>query len=350
MTGELQAALALADQLVGIRRQLLERYPPSPGGDEQEENAHHRRVMEWVSTLAEEVRLLALDAPEGSVRYGEGASSREKTSLHLEPLDVAGFLRERLFEATPTVICTSATLTAGERFDYFARQVGAPADCHVRVIRSPFDFGRQVLIYTPRGLEPHYGEGESLYREKLTAEVERLVRASRGRAFVLCTSTRRMLALYEALEERLPYPCLRQGLLPRGALLEQFRESGNAVLFGTRSFWQGVDVPGEALSLVVLDKLPFAPPGDPIVARRTAEIEAQGGNPFFELALPDAILTLKQGAGRLIRSETDRGVIALLDSRLLTRRYGHQVLTSLPPGRRTLEFSDVAAFFGQASE
>jgi Rad3-related DNA helicase len=345
VAGELQDALALADHLTELRRQLLRQYPPSPGGNDNEQNAHYRRIMEWADSVAAAVRQLAEDPPEGSVRYGEGASSRERASLHLEPLDVAGFLADKLFETTQTVICTSATLTTHGRFNYFAGQVGAPSECLTRVIPSPFDFASQMLIYTPRGLEPRYDAGEQYYVENLTDEVERLVRASRGRAFVLCTSIRRMQALYEALEGRLPYQCLRQGLLSRGALLELFRDSGNAVLFGTRSFWQGVDVPGEALSLVILDKLPFAPPSDPVVAKRAAQIEARGGNPFLELALPDAILILKQGTGRLIRTETDHGVIALLDSRLLTRRYGRQILASLPPGRQTLLFSDVVKFF-----
>jgi Rad3-related DNA helicase len=349
VAGELQAALALADQLSKLRRQLLKRYPPAPGGDDAEENADYRRIMDWAANLSEEVRLLAAHPPEGSVRYGEGSGNRERASLHLEPLDVSDFLREKLFDACQTVVLTSATLTTGQRFDYFMRQVGAPADSLKRVIPSPFDFARQVLIYTPRGLEPRYDEAEEQYVEQLTLEVERLVRASRGRAFVLCTSTRRMQHLHETLEERLPYPCFRQGLMARGALLELFREAGDAVLFGTRSFWQGVDVPGEALSLVVLDKLPFAPPSDPVVASRAAQVEAQGGNAFVELALPEAILTLKQGAGRLIRSETDRGVIALLDSRLLSRRYGRQVLASLPPGRRTDSFAEVVAFFERAT-
>jgi Rad3-related DNA helicase len=345
VAGELQDALALADHLAELRRQLLRQYPPSPGGDDNEQNAHYRRIMEWVDGVTTAVRQLAKDPPEGSVRYGEGASSRERASLHLEPLDVAGFLAEKLFETTPTVICTSATLTTHGRFNYFAGQVGAPPECLTRVIPSPFDFASQMLIYTPRGLEPRYDAEEQGYVENLTDEVERLVRASRGRAFVLCTSTRRMQALYEALDGRLPYQCLRQGLMSRGALLELFRDSGNAVLFGTRSFWQGVDVPGEALSLVILDKLPFAPPSDPVIAKRAAQIEARGGNPFLELALPDAILILKQGTGRLIRTETDRGVIALLDSRLLTRRYGRQILASLPPARHTRLFSDVVKFF-----
>jgi ATP-dependent DNA helicase DinG len=341
----LQDALALAQELVELRRQMLKQYPPAAGGDENDQNAHYRRIMEWVDGVAAEVRQLAQDPPKGDVRYGEGAGSRERASLHLEPLDVAGFLADSLFGTTQTVICTSATLTTQGRFSYFTGQIGAPEECLTRVIPSPFNFSTQMLVYTPRGLEPRYDAGEQQYVESLINEVERLLQASRGRAFVLCTSTRRMRELYEALDGRLPFQCLRQGLMSRGALLELFRDSSDAVLFGTRSFWQGVDVPGEALSLVILDKLPFAPPSDPVIAKRTAQIDARGGNPFLELALPDAILTLKQGTGRLIRSETDRGVIALLDSRLLTRRYGRQILASLPPGRHTLSFSDVVEFF-----
>jgi ATP-dependent DNA helicase DinG len=204
-----------------------------------------------------------------------------------------------------------------------------------------------VLIYAPRGVEPDYGQGEEVYLRWLTGEVRGLVRASRGRAFVLCTSRRRMEQLYDALEQELPYPCYFQGGgLTRQELLEQFKADGNAVLFGTRSFWEGVDVPGEALSLVILDKIPFVPHTDPVHQREEQLVRSRGGNPFEELQLARAILTLRQGAGRLVRSETDRGVIALLDSRIHTKQYGRRILAALPAGRQVARIEEVEAFFG----
>jgi ATP-dependent DNA helicase DinG len=163
---------------------------------------------------------------------------------------------------------------------------------------------------------------------------------------VLCTSTRRVRQLFARLEPRLPFTCYRQGMASREELLDSFRSSpGGAVLFATRSFWQGVDIPGEALSLVIIDKLPFAPYQDPVIEYRQRRIREAGGNPFVAYLLPEAILALKQGVGRLIRAETDRGVMAVLDSRVNTKRYGHRVIESLPPARQTLQFEDVVAFF-----
>jgi len=272
-----------------------------------------------------------------------------------EPTEVAEFLRESLWKATQTVICTSATLAVNRRFDYFRWQTGAPREGIVqRIIESPFDYPSQALLYTPHGLYPQYGEGEELYVQKLAAEVERLVRASRGRAFVLCTSTRRAKQLFDLLAPRLIYDCYRQGMAPRNELLDLFRNetegavpSEGRVLFATKSFWGGVDIPGESLSLVIIDKLPFAPHRDPVIRHREQRIRDAGGNPFTQATLPEAILALKQGVGRLIRTETDQGVIAILDSRLNTKRYGPQVVASLPRARRTFRFEDVVAFFAE---
>jgi ATP-dependent DNA helicase DinG len=265
-----------------------------------------------------------------------------------EPVDVSGFLRETLWDEAETVVCTSATLTVGGRFDHFGRQSGAlHASSIESVIPGPFDYGRQALLYTPDGLHPAYGDGEGEYVEKLAAEVERLIQAARGRTFVLCTSTRRVRELFALLAPRLPFTCYRQGMRAREELLNAFRaDEEGAVLFATRSFWQGVDVPGEALSLVIIDKLPFAPYKDPVIEHRQERIRAAGADPFQVYLLPEAILALKQGVGRLIRTETDRGVIAILDSRVNTKGYGRQVIASLPPARRTRRFEDVVGFFG----
>jgi Rad3-related DNA helicase len=354
MEGELQPAMALVGRLQGIHRQLQRAYPPVKGDEENEENARHQAVLEWTAQLVNEITQLAQEAPEDHVRYCEswtgdtGGLRPDDLLLQQEPLDVADFLREKLFEATRTVASTSATLTVNSRFDYFRRQLGIPDGAIERSIASPFDFPNQALLYTPPGLTPQYGDGEEAYAELLTDEVERLVKASRGRAFVLCTSARRMRYLYDALWPRLPFSCLRQGLASRAELLEEFKSHPDgAVLFATRSFWEGVDVPGDALSLVIIDKLPFAPFRDPVYQRREQRVREAGGNPFMDISLPEATLMLKQGVGRLIRTETDRGVMAILDSRIITARYGSQMAGSLPPARRTTRFADVFTFFQQ---
>ena len=356
LEGELQPAMALVGQLQEIHRQLQKGFPPVKGEEENEENARHQAALEWVGQLIQEVAALAQETPADHVRYCESWTGDTRPGdilLHREPLDVALFVRENLFDKTKTVICTSATLTVNGRFDYLRRQLGAPDPAEgvlvERRIASPFDFATQALLYTPMGLEPRYGDDEADYVARLTDEVARLVHASRGRAFVLCTSTRRMHQLYDALWHRLPYTCLRQGLASRAELLEQFRDDPDgAVLFATRSFWEGVDIPGEALSLVIIDKLPFAPHRDPVYRQRERRVRKAGGNPFMDMALPEATLTLKQGVGRLIRAETDRGVMAVLDSRIVTARYGWRILNSLPPARHTTRFEDVVAFFQES--
>jgi Rad3-related DNA helicase len=353
MDGELQPAMALVGHLKSIHRQLQRTYPPVKGDEENEENARHQATLEWAAQLINEVTQLAQAAPDDQVRYCEtwtGDVRPDNLTLQREPLDVADFLREKLFQSTKTVICTSATLTVNWRFDYFRHQIGAPDPADGRLlerrIESPFDFQSQALLYTPLGLTPQYGDGETAYVEQLADEIERLVQASQGRAFVLCTSTRRMRDLYDALWPRLPYNCMRQGLASRAELLDEFKNHPDAsVLFATRSFWEGVDIPGDTLSLVIIDKLPFAPYRDPVYRQREQRVRDAGGNPFMEVSLPEATLTLKQGVGRLIRTETDRGVMAILDSRINTARYGPQMIKSLPPARRTTRLEDVVAFF-----
>ena len=247
----------------------------------------------------------------------------------------------------PTVICTTATLAVNQRFDYFRWQVGVPEDeIHQRIFDSPFDFEHQALLYTPQGLYPDYGQGEDEYIQALAAEVERLINASRGRAFVLCTSMRRVRQLFDLLSPRLKYASYCQGNAQRSQLLDLFQnDATGAVLFATKSFWEGVDVPGEALSLVVIDKLSFAPYQDPVIEHRQQRIRDAGNSPFYQYMLPDTILALKQGVGRLIRRETDRGVMAILDSRINTKPYGAQIISSLPPARRTFRIEDVEDFF-----
>ncbi len=350
--GRLAEGAALADRINAIGKRLLKSYPPEPGGDEGSEvNARHQMTIEWANELTDQVRALSKDVSPDQIRYCEeqsGKSGADSVILCQEPIQVADFLRESLFNPIRRVICTGATLAVDGRFDYFLRQTGLPGPEAVqRVIDSPFDYPNQALLYTPHGLEPQYGPGEEEYALNLGREIWRLIQASRGRAFVLCTSVRRMRQLYELISPHLEYPCYCQGEdLSRAELLDLFQnDTDGSVLFATRSFWEGVDIPGEALSLVIIDKLPFAPYRDPVIQHRQQLIRDSGGNPFYDMLLPDAILTLKQGVGRLIRTETDRGVMAILDSRVNTKRYGNRVIASLPRARRTLRIGDVKRFF-----
>ena len=349
---ELQDGLALADRINKIYKALLRAHSPAIDGDEEgAENARHQVTIEWAAQLADRVRTLAAPPPPDHVRYcaeQPGQSSPDSVALYSEPVEITDFLRETLFEPVKRVICTGATLTVTGGFGYFRQQTGAPRKRAIeRVIESPFDYPNQALLYTPNGLTPQYGPGEDAYVLNLGREIWRLIQASRGRAFVLCTSTRRMNELHDLISPHLDYNCYCQGGgLSRAELLDLFQnDATGAVLFATRSFWEGVDIPGSALSLVIIDKLPFTPHRDPVVQYRQQLIRDRGGNPFDEMTLPEAILALKQGVGRLIRTETDRGVIAILDSRINTKRYGQKIIASLPRARRTRRIQDVRAFF-----
>ncbi|MGE5602764.1 MAG: ATP-dependent DNA helicase [Nitrososphaerales archaeon] len=351
LQGEIQEGLRLFDALSTISKKLNS-YQPARDAEGQFE-ALQRQAAEAVVT----VRALSTPEPEAAIRICELADERggEIGGLKLtyRPLEVQARLQSDLFEEWPRVVCTSATLALGSDLSWFQRNVGAISEKRPTAlvrIPSPFDYKSHVLIYTPPGLVPLYeGAAEERYLGKLAAEVRRLVEASRGRAFVLCTSKRRATQLYEAVAPGLPYLCLSQdGKTSRRELLERFQADGRAVLFATRSFWEGVDVPGDALSLVILDKIPFLPQDDPVLKRQEKLIADRQGNPFNELQLSHAILTLRQGAGRLVRTEDDRGVIALLDSRILEKSYGQKILAALPDGRPTRRFEDVAAFFAGA--
>ncbi len=260
--------------------------------------------------------------------------------LEATPIDVAPILRERLFGSVDTVILTSATLAVGGNFDFLKRRLGIE-NAKERILESHFDFPRQVLLYTPLHLpDPRDPNFTPLAAE----EVVQLLKATRGRAFVLFTSHQQMREVFERVRPRLRYPMLIQGSMPRTEMLERFRNTPHAVLFGTSSFWQGVDVQGEQLSAVVIDRLPFAVPSDPVIAARIRQINEEGGNAFMDYQVPQAVLALKQGFGRLIRSVTDRGVLSLLDHRMMRKPYGRTFLESLPPYRMTNRLDDVKVF------
>lgn len=259
--------------------------------------------------------------------------------LRASPIDVAGLLQDKLFEEVPTVVLTSATLSSGGNFSFIRDRLGLDTADDL-IAASSFDYESQAILYLPQRMpDPRDRE----WAEAAAAEVTRILNATEGRAFVLSTSLAGMQSLFENVWAEIDYPCLVQGSASKGQLLKRFRETPNAVLFATSSFWQGVDVRGEQLSCVIIDKLPFAVPTDPIVAARQRYIEDCGGSSFYEYSVPQAIISLKQGLGRLIRSTTDRGVLAILDPRLRTKVYGRTFLQSLPPCRVTSQIADLAS-------
>jgi ATP-dependent DNA helicase DinG len=276
----------------------------------------------------------------GSARRGFRTENRH-TFLQATPIDVSELLHEMVFETIPSVVLTSATLTVQGGFEHMRKRLGL-TEARELVVPSHFRYGEQALLYLPPNMpDPRDPE----FPEAAANCIRRVLALSRGRAFCLFTSYSQMRDLYERLLPVLDFPILLHGTAPRKALLEEFRSTPNAVLFGTSSFWQGVDVQGEALSCVIIDKLPFAVPSDPVVAARMKAIEEAGGKPFFDYQVPSAVLTLKQGFGRLIRSLEDRGVLVLLDPRVSRQRYGRTFLASLPPYRMTQTITDVEAFF-----
>jgi len=261
--------------------------------------------------------------------------------LRASPIDVSGLLQDRLFAKVPTVILTSATLSSAGNFNFIRERLGLD-EAEEMIAESIFDFENQAVLYLP----PSMPDPRSPQWARAAAdEVVKVVNATEGRAFVLSTSNAGMNDLYERVASQIDYPCFVQGSTSKGALLRKFRETANAVLFATASFWQGVDVRGEQLSCVIIDKLPFAVPTDPVVAARQRHIEEMGGSSFYEYSVPQAVISLKQGLGRLIRSTSDRGVLAVLDPRLRTKVYGQQFLKSLPPCRITSRIDELYSVF-----
>ena len=280
-----------------------------------------------------------------------GRSGQAFSTLIQTPLDVAGTLQNVLLADVPRVVFASATLASGRSFTYLKSRLGLDdpdtVEAPVEIIEgSPFDFEKNALLYVPRHLgAPAYGDGQTSYTDRVADEVIALVEASRGRAFCLFTSHRMLQAVRERLWDRTDYPLFVQGEMPNARLVDAFKASGDGVLLGTASFWEGVDVPGEALSLVILDKLPFAAPDAPAQRARETAIREEGGDAFRQFSLPQAQLRLKQGFGRLLRTTGDRGVVAILDGRLWTKNYGRDFFADLPPCPRTDHIEDVEHFF-----
>jgi ATP-dependent DNA helicase DinG len=291
-------------------------------------------------------RRISGGAERSTGRAGGFRSQSRNTFLQATPIDVSELLTELVFEQIPTVVLTSATLTVQGGFEHIRKRLGL-SEARELVVPSHFHYDQQALLYLPPEMpDPRDPE----FPAAAARCIQRVLEITHGRAFCLFTSYSQMRDLYERLLPVLDFPILLHGTAPRKTLLEQFRTTPNAVLFGTSSFWQGVDVQGEALSCVIIDRLPFAVPSDPVVQARMKAIEETGGKPFFEYQVPEAVLTLKQGFGRLIRSLEDRGVLVLLDPRIRTKRYGKTFLASLPPYRMTETITDVEAFFDAETE
>jgi ATP-dependent DNA helicase DinG len=263
-------------------------------------------------------------------------------SFHSSPLDISQTMVERLYEGEKPVIFTSATLSTNGRFDYIRSRLGIPDDASEGIYPSHFDFRDQALFYIPLDLP---GPGAQDFALMASERILEMLKISSGRALVLFTGYSNMNIVYNRIKDSLPYKVLRQGDAPKSTLLEEFRDDTHSVLLATGSFWEGVDVPGESLSCLIVDKLPFDSPGDPLVSARIETIRKRDGNPFMDYQLPSAIIALKQGLGRLIRKRSDRGVLSILDNRIIKSRYGRLFFESLPEMKVTHALEDVKKFF-----
>jgi Rad3-related DNA helicase len=362
----IQEGLYLASIIANLAASLREQRPEYM---EEPENTLYEKLITRADNLSEALRkVFSVDQRDTYVYYIEQVTKPGRRGSYLEvnatPLEVNTLLGELLFNQSK-VICTSATLATvgpnpvdpedrGPNFAYFRRRVGLDNAEYPEVLEHilphTFDYEKNALLYLPRHLpEPVYGPDSNNYTNKIAEEMMHLVEASLGRAFLLFSSKRMLDAVYNIFLDHLPtyldFRLLRQGEMNRIELVHEFRDSESAVLFGLKSFWEGVDIVGESLSLVVIDKLPFDPPDDPVHEARVAKMKAGKENWFGNYVLPQAVLRLKQGLGRLLRTHEDRGVMAILDTRLHTKSYGKLVINALPPARRTENLKDVQRFF-----
>jgi ATP-dependent DNA helicase DinG len=304
-----------------------------------------RNTVFWIERRGGRGRASSPQRGRDTEKTKESFGSRQNVFLQATPIDVGPILRECLWSKLECAVLTSATLAVGGGFEYIRQRLGFD---HAResVLPSHFDYENQALFYVP----PDLPDARAPQFTAMAAErIRKLLEITRGRAFVLFTSYAQMNDVHQRLLGTLDFPMLRQGDAPKSALLEEFRLTPNAVLFATSSFWQGVDVQGEQLSCVIIDRLPFAVPSDPVVAARVKAIDAGGGNAFFQYQVPAAVITLKQGFGRLIRSLHDRGLLVLLDNRILKKQYGRVFIDSLPNYKKTTDLRVVEEFFGGAS-
>jgi ATP-dependent DNA helicase DinG len=300
------------------------------------------------ATLSSELKVILSD--EVSADYACWAERRDRSLiLHASPVEVGEMLRSGLYEKVPSIVFTSATLSSGGTFDYFRSRMGLDSDPPPRelILDSPFDYAAQTMLYIPRSMpDPNSAD----FTGATVSVLEEILTRTRGRAFVLFTSHRNMEEVHKQMVDRVPFPLLVQGSKPKSQLLNEFRERQGSVLFATASFWEGVDVQGEALSCVIVDRLPFASPGDPIVSARVEKLKKEGKEPFSSFQVPMAVLALKQGLGRLIRTRTDRGILCILDTRILTRSYGRTFRKSLYSSPLRQDLEAIEAFFGFLSD
>jgi ATP-dependent DNA helicase DinG len=336
--------MALAGALEGLEATLaLARKPASETGSgglqASEEAEAFSALQRRAGEVRNDLRFLMRASDPDFVYYVE--TRGRGIFLRASPIDVSRIVRDVLFERMRAIVLTSATLAVDGSFEYVKARLGIRQASEVRVA-SEFDFARQALLYLPRRVPPPKAPA---FAEAAAREITEILKRSRGRAFVLFTSYAVLRAVQQVVEMTLPYPILVQGTTPRTDLIERFRATPGAVLLATSSFWQGVDVVGEALSCVIIDKLPFASPGAPVTAARIDAINAAGGDAFADYQVPLAILALQQGLGRLIRHRADRGVLAVLDPRLRTMGYGRRFLASLPPAPVTHDLEAVGRFF-----
>ncbi|HEY4384465.1 MAG TPA: helicase C-terminal domain-containing protein, partial [Ktedonobacteraceae bacterium] len=356
----LRLATVVSDLADSLRKQKPKDLP-------EKDDQLYDKLLKRTQNLSENIRSVFSVANTTKFVYYvdrvEGSRQNNLLQASAAPLDVTSWLQEKLFDKC-NVICASATLATigtsnplkpeekGPNFSYYRRRVGLDPierpEVIERILPLAFDYESNALLYVPRDLPaPAYGPGSDDYMVAIAREMYRLVKLSRGRAFLLFSSKRMLDRAYELMAPHLPYPLLKQGDMTRIELTKRFRTEEGAVLFGLKSFWEGVDIAGDALSLVVIDKLPFDPPDDPVHEARVAHMKAAGENWFGTYVLPQAVLRLKQGIGRLLRTREDRGVMAILDIRLHTKGYGQMVFNALPPARRSANIRDVERFFAE---
>lgn len=299
-------------------------------------------------TMADTLQAIMAGAGDGDDSTVRWYERRERSvALTASPIDVSLHLQELLYSRVQSTVFTSATLTVAGDFTYFLERLGLSPDTAAMTLPSPFDYAHRTLLYIPRhdAGERFPQPQDRMFAVALQKRIHEILLGSRGRALVLFTSLSLMNSTYRYLEGVLPFPVLVQGEAPRNVLLETFQARTESVLLAVASFWEGVNVPGESLSCVIIDKLPFEVPSDPVIMARINKIRAEGGNPFYEFQVPRAILSLRQGVGRLMRSTTDHGLLAVMDTRLYTKGYGRRFRASLPPSPVTRSMEDVYSFF-----
>ncbi len=350
-------ATQLNTVLEGTQNELMEQAKDAEGPSKDRLNGMARtaaRMREELHTLIfrtepEYVRWGQLVSPQPNQSHRSPGSQKSRTVLHHTPLEVGKILANDLWTSADSIILTSATLSNSGGFSYVRSRLHIPKDALEVVLGSPFDYPNQALLYVPSELPEPPKIAKAEYTDLVAETIKRLLLLSQGRAFLLFTSRRMLNEVYEILKDQLEFPIFRQGDRPPGKLIEAFKSSGNGCLFGTQTFWEGVDVQGDALSCVIIDRLPFAVPDSPINKARVEAITDRGGDWFNEFSVPQAQIRLKQGFGRLIRTKNDRGMVCILDSRILTKNYGKEFVKYLPPATRASKWNRVEQFWNSKS-